>query len=89
MSYSDFAIKSKVCIDSTTDPDYRIIISNGIVDHNIVNNENGNWMCEIPWLVKIPKNPVYVPGKSGVREIQVVGTHASMHDAEFLLLRPT
>jgi len=68
-----FAIQSKVCIDSTTDADYRVIISNGIIDHDIVNNENDNEMCEIPWFVKIPKNPEYLPGTAGMSEVQHLG----------------
>ena len=73
VDYATFAIPSRVCIDSTSDPDYRVIISNGIIDHSIVNNANDNEMCEIPWFVKIPKNPEYIPGKVGMTEVQHLG----------------
>lgn len=50
----------------------RVIISNGIPDHDLVIQQNNNGACEIPYAIEMPLDPVY-DSTTPISEIPVRG----------------
>ena len=61
---------SAVCAHAGASPP-NAPLSNGVANHGITNNENGNAMCEIPWFIQIPKDGQYM--NNSISQVQQMG----------------
>jgi len=55
----DFAILNEVTVYRCAAAGKRVIISNGIPDHDLTIEQNHDGICEIPYALEMPLDPVY------------------------------